>query len=222
MKLKASYFNRGFTLTELLVVIAIMGVLGLIFTDTILQSLRGQNKIKVINQVKQNGQMILDNLANEIRSSNRVICVGDADPAARDGILDTITLKRDESYKRFRLYRPTENINGYIARYDFTKDNIPDAYMADLNQICSDTNFGRTLESRMTDGDTVNGVSVNVAGSDHIFNRPTPKPGFTDVVNIRFSAAAGVVVGQSPDQRVEEGGVIFETSVQMRAASNGF
>lgn len=214
------HFNPGFTLMELLIVIAIMGLLGLVFTDTILQSLRGQTKVKVINQVKQNGQLILDSLANEARSANSIICLGDTSPP--DGILDTVAFKKDETLKRFRFYPPQEavKVNGYIARYDFTKDAIADGFS--LNEICTDANFGKLQESRMSDGDPVNGVSLDAAGSDHIFSRSTPKPGFGDVVKIRFSANSGVSIGQSVESRVEEGGVVFETSVQIRGTANGF
>lgn len=209
---------KGFTIVELLVVIAIMGFLGLVFTDTVLQSLRGQTKVKVINQVKQNGQLILDSLANEARSANRIICLGDTNPP--DGILDTVTFKKDEVWRRFRLYRPTSSVNGYIARYDFTGDAVPDGFTPD--QICTDANFGKLQESRMSDGDPVNGVSLNAVGTDYIFSRSTPKPGFGDVVNIRFSANSGVSTGQSVESRVKEGGVVFETSVQIRGAVNGY
>lgn len=218
---KVFLVERGFTLIELLVVVSIMGILGLIFTDTILQSLRGQTKVQVINQVKQNGQVVLDKLAGEIRRADNVTCVGDTTPP--DGILDTITIKRQGAFSRFRFYKPAPLSNpprnGYLARYDFAKEAIPDGFP--LENLCTDANFGSNLETKMTDSDVINGVSINSDGTNPVFSR-SQSVGFSDVVSIRFTASQGVKTGQSTESRVKTGGIVFETSIQVRGVESGF
>ncbi len=66
----------GFTLIEFIVV---LGILGFIVTSTVLflnSVLRGANQTNITQEVKQNGQVILDSLDKEIRGSIDVSGIG--------------------------------------------------------------------------------------------------------------------------------------------------
>lgn len=62
-------FQRAFTLIELLVVIAILGILTastFVFLSNVLKS---SNQAKIVSEIKQNGQTILDSIDRQVRNS---------------------------------------------------------------------------------------------------------------------------------------------------------
>lgn len=66
----------GFTLIEFIVV---LGILGFIVTSTVLflnSVLRGANQTNITQEVKQNGQVILDSLDKQIRGATDVLGIG--------------------------------------------------------------------------------------------------------------------------------------------------
>lgn len=195
---------KGFTLIELVVVISIIGILGLIFSDILIQTLRGQNKVKVIDQVKQNGQASLDRLSDEIRQSEKIVCFVSQ---VNNGSPDTIVLFRQGAYTRFRFYAPTTAANGSIAW-----DN---PQFTDF--LCTEPQVSSSLQY-LTDKDPVNGVSVSYDGS---MNNPiftvSRLAGYSDSVTVKFRASQGVKAGQTPESSVNQGGIIFSTTVQVRA-----
>lgn len=197
----------GFTLIELIVVIAIMGVLTLIITDTLIQTLRGENKVKILNQVKQNGQVVLDTMLNEIRRAKTVICIGDYD---NDNIDDTIVIFGNEVYTRFRYVKPfpTDNptANGYIRRDDFTDQT---------SVMCSSEDIGSLQSFILSSTDPLNGVSIKQDGLSPIFSE-NARSGYSSIITIRFRVAEGVRAGRTYETAVEEGGVLFTTTVQVR------
>lgn len=199
-------------MVELIVVVGIMGILGLIFTNTLIQSLRGQSKVKVINEVKQNGQVILDRLSNDIRQAEKIVCMGtnELNPGGKN---DTIVVVRSGVYSRFRLITPIIDANGYIKRSDFTAEEItsPDAE----NLLCSTSvDIGSTYT--LTNIDPVNGVSVNYNGDSPVFAPESPMPGYSDVVAIKFRAFQGVKIGQLFESSVGSEGIPFATTIQVR------
>ncbi len=205
---------KGFTLIEILVVMSIMAVLGLIFTNTLVQTLRNQNKVRVVNQVKQNGQVGLDRISNEIRQAERVFCIND-----NQANTDTLILFRQGVYTRIRFAAPSPannpTANGYISI------DYPDAANADCNGA-------QSLPQSLTDQDTKNGVSIDfnplTAGfpklrdplvSDKIFTKNS-LPGYPDTINIKFRATSGVSAGRMFENLVSDNGVLFDTTVEVR------
>lgn len=204
--------NKGFTLTELIVVIGIVAILGVIFTDFLIQSLRAENKVKVINQVKQNSQVVLDKLTNEIRQAKGVYCTDPDKNGVQSGPAGTNTLVlllNDGTYLRFRFYpevtTPTPS-NGYIASDKLDLSNVS----------CSSA---QSSPPTLSDTDKVNGVSLTYLTSGEFTSKifkHTTQPGSTDLVTIKFAGRAGVSAGQAYEATVKEGGVISATTVQLR------
>lgn len=214
--------SLGFTLIELLVVIAIMGILGLILTNTITQTLRGQNKTKVIGAVKQNGQVVLDRISNEIRQAEKVFCVN-GDVQAN---WDTIILFKKGTYTKIRFYSPSSSTNGKITIYSQTIDPSMGAAPS-----CSDPTSPD--EQNLSDVDTRNGVSLDFdpltlpgrtpgewnsgppETGDRVFIR-SQQAGYADTITIKFRGMPAINSGKTYENMVTEGGVLFTTSVQVR------
>lgn len=64
--------NKGFTLIELLVVTAVIGVLGIISASLISSIIRTQNKTAIINEVRQNGDLVISKIERDIKQSESV------------------------------------------------------------------------------------------------------------------------------------------------------
>ena len=63
---------KGFTLVELLVVTAVMGVLGVLSATLISSILRSQNKTTIINEARQNGNLVIDKFERDVKQSAEV------------------------------------------------------------------------------------------------------------------------------------------------------
>lgn len=208
--------NKGFTLIEILVVIALLGVLGVILTNILSQVLRGQNKINTVNLVKQNGQVILDQLSNEIRSAEKVICVeknafnnnGQAD------LKDTIVLFRNGNYTRFRFVPPVTSDpkrNGYIQKEIFTISDIPED-VTDDNMLCTRSVNIVSPPSYLTYN--TNSISLNYDGTSPIF-KPKSQAGFPDLVEIKFRGSQDIK-SKIAESTVADEGVLFTTAVSVK------
>lgn len=216
--------KRGFTLIELVVVIAVIGVIGVILTNTLVQTLRGENKVKIINKAKENGQVALDNMVYAIRNSDQVECVG-RNSANSSGQDDTLIIHNksgvSEGFIRFRFIPPTSSTNGYIERNDFTLESLP--VSGDETNCQANVNYGSNYYS-LTDRDASQGISVNyykIGVSDQPIFTLIRKPGSADVVLIQFSVSSGVSAGSSFENLISnsEGGIVFSTSVAAGARS---
>ena len=207
--------EKGFTLVELIVVVGIMGILGVIFTNTLIQSLRGQSKVKVINEVKQNGQVILDRLSSDIRQAEKIVCRGkntDNKSNSPENAYDTIVVVRSGTYSRFRLITPTSITNGFIERSDFGAENITSPNAEVL--LCSTPgSIGSTYI--LSNLDSISGVAINYDGVNPVFVWES-SPGYSDVVTIKFRAFQGVKAGSLFESSVSEEGVSFATTIQVR------
>lgn len=195
-------FNAGFTLIELLVVVAVMGGLGLLFTDILTQTLRGQNKAKIINQVKQNGQAVLDKLTNDIRQAQEVKC------ATNNTIVYARVVSGQTGFTRVRFTRPTSTTNGVLA--------MDHPVIADQTS-CDEPNLINPPEN-LTDTDPVNGVSIKNASFSHTLKSSSTDPNelISDTVTVSFDVTAGVGAGFAYETTVKEGGINYSTTIQLR------
>jgi len=69
--------KKGFTLIELLVVTAIIGVLAIISATVFNSILRSQNKTTIVNEIRQNGNLVIDKFERDIRGASKVTCIED-------------------------------------------------------------------------------------------------------------------------------------------------
>ncbi|KKR81243.1 MAG: hypothetical protein UU73_C0003G0193 [Candidatus Daviesbacteria bacterium GW2011_GWA1_41_61] len=217
----------GFTLIELIIVVSIIVLLGLIFTDILVQTLRGQNKVRILNQVKQNGQVVMEKLSTSIRQGGEVKCVGDLEDDS-DTIDDTITMFKPSGYSpnqgtyiRFRLIRPVANTtNGYLTEEYFTDKEQSSQGFTDSQLCIKRVDLG--FKSYLTDLDTIKGVSVDHYSTDEASFSPLfkkiEKKGYNDAITVTFRLFPGVKVGAGAyEADVKEGGIpVFTTTVQLR------
>lgn len=177
-------FKSGFTLVELLVVISIFGVLSIIVTTVLVQSLRGSQKVQVLNRAKQNSQIVLDRMIKDIQSANEVWCTGNFDDRTNNYngtstainynsqnvnydtlILVTFDQSSNATYNRYRFYAPFgTSTNGYIAFDTKTVLNGSGGTPLNCNNSDSDGTGTQTNPNILTDTDGINGVSINYYG----------------------------------------------------------
>ena len=69
----AKYKSRtGFTLIELLVVTAIIGVLAVVSATIFSSILKSQNKTAIINEARQNGNILIDKFERDVRQARNI------------------------------------------------------------------------------------------------------------------------------------------------------
>jgi prepilin-type N-terminal cleavage/methylation domain-containing protein len=206
--------NLGFTLVELIIAMSITTLLGLLMTDVLIQTLRGESKAKIVSSVKQNGQVTLERLVNLIRQGDEILCVGDGYAGK-----DTLVVFKQGEYFRFRFTAPDLGVtpakNGFIVYDKFTADD----YVNISSARCEDQDLIASKLSNLTDIDPVNGVSLSFANdpqyTESIFKRDT-LAGFKDALTIKFRISAGVGAGSTYEATVKDGGILFNTTVGIR------
>ncbi len=112
--------NRGFTIIEALIVVAIFGTIGIISADLLSRTFQGNNKVKLITSLKQNGQAALSSIEETIKYSDDIIC------PTSSSLSPKIVVVADGVYTRFEI------ATSYIA-----KDN-PVPQNANDTQLCTD------------------------------------------------------------------------------------
>lgn len=215
--------SNGFTLVELLIVIVVMGALGFLFTDIMTQTLRGQNKTRVMNQVKQNGQVVLDKLNSDIRQAQEIKCV------SSDGnvIIYTKLVSGQTGFTRIKFIAPIGQDNGkLVIDYPAVVKNLSETY-----DPCTAGDISPQNQQNLTDTDPVNGVSINNVDAQNIpfpvFTRSLtssatdPNDLISDTVTINFNITAGVNAGFAYETTVKEGdpakgGINYSTTIQLR------
>lgn len=83
--------HKGFTLIELLVVTAVMGILAVVSATIISNVLRSANKTNIINEIRQNGNLVIDKFERELKQAERV-CITILLPLDCEGIGDGVTV----------------------------------------------------------------------------------------------------------------------------------
>jgi prepilin-type N-terminal cleavage/methylation domain-containing protein len=64
--------SKGFTLVELLVTTVIIGILAAVSATVISSVLKSQNKTVVINEVRQNGDLLIDRLERDVKAASDI------------------------------------------------------------------------------------------------------------------------------------------------------
>lgn len=204
--------RQGFTLIELLVVITVVSGLGLLLSDFLIQTLRNENKVRVVGEVKQNGEVVLNQLVSRIRQAEKVVCESTT-------IYNTIVLFTEDTYTRIRYFAPEEGStpkNGYIAVDEWVGlAKVGDEFTEDYSLSCEEAQL-ESDKIYLTNRDSLNGISIiPIDGRSKIFYR-SQKAGYPDTVEVKFKVAPGVGIGQGFDVNTEDGGVYFSSAAQLR------
>lgn len=205
----------GYTLVELVIAIAAIGVLGIILTDTFVQNLRGQKKVTIITQVKQSGQGVLDRLTNQIKGAEKVVCSRVNQATSRH----ILVVAQKGVYHRFIYVPATSTANGYIG-YDSPPTTVT---LSDNSTILTnpcndeiDAAFDTLNAIKLTDTNTVSGVSIKKnCDTCNVFSKTTGANG-KDAIAVDFKVDVGVGAGTTVENLVSEGGVRFNTTIQLR------
>lgn len=207
----------GYTLVELVIAIAAIGILGIILTDTFVQNLRGQKKVAIITQVKQSGQSVLDRLTNQIKGAEKVVC-SRVNPATGRHIL---VVAQKGVYHRFVYVPASASANGYIG-YDnppttvTLSDNSTILTNPCIEEIDAPFDILNNSAIKLTDTNTVSGVSIKKScDTCNIFSKTTGANG-KDAITVDFKVDVGVGAGTTVENLVSEGGVRFNTTIQLR------
>ncbi len=210
--MKKKYLLRlhGFSVVELIIVIAMAGVLGIVFTTIMIQSMRGQNKVNAIDQVKQNGQLVMNELSNEIRMADQVVCTTTTGP-------QTLVVLENGLYYRYTLVSPSGGANGYIKKeISPTVDsgtNPPLSAGTTKDQVCATVFSSAATSLTLSDTNTQTGVSINApAAPDTVFTENTA--GGYDTVTIKFVISPAVSVSSLEENRVSP--ETFTTTVELQ------
>ena len=211
----------GFTLIEALVVVLIIGVLGFMLSDLLTRTFRGSNKTQLIGSIKQNGQLALNTLDYTIRNSERVICppsntssvtTDSTQPGATIALIATV---KNGKYSVFWFNPPklTSTLeNGYIARLDTNTDPITNGSCLPPTDTTSSLYPERNNKVYLTDINPNSGVSLK-PGS---FFYRSSLPGAKDKIEVSFELGPGENLKGSFDNQIGQGGVIFNTSIEIR------
>ncbi len=199
--------KKGFTLAEILVVLAVLSLIGVLVVTIFTRSLRGANKSQILSSIKQNGQVVLENIDKTVRSSDNVVCSEDTLVVVQNGI-----------YTRYGFIPPL-NANGFIQQDNPVKENvegsIPLREETDpefVNRVCLSTD--PMLEPViLTDRNPQTGVSVEVREGKKLFTR-NRSAGFRDQITINFDLKPGVEAPQVIVGQIDP--VVFQTTIQLR------
>lgn len=216
--------ETGFTLLEMIIVVALIATLGLIFGNILTQTLRGQSKARLINQVKQNGQVILDRLSNDTRQARKVVCV--VDNSSNPSEPDTIVLYAPQAdmvesptetipggnYLRFRFVPPAGNDNGHIIADKFLASDYPESNTP--SSLCAMTTDQFKSVEYITNLGGVSGVSIDRLSAP-VF-KLDQSAGYNDQVTIGFKISQGKKAGAGYEFQVKDEGIAYSTTVALR------
>ncbi len=71
--MKITNKNSAFTLVELIIVVAIFGVLFIVVSNTFFNVVKAAAKVEALKEVRQQGDVILNRITNELRNAQRVV-----------------------------------------------------------------------------------------------------------------------------------------------------
>lgn len=188
---------RGFTLIELLVVITILAIAAstalLVFSSV----LKGSNQARVTQEVKQNGQAVLDSVEKDIRSSSDV---------TTDTLNKVITLTLPTDQKDL-------NSNNEQNPREFIKcvDTNP-SVNGWIGKVQKDTGFIPTNDNEyntITNKDNIKGVDI-----DNCYFKAYPLTATSPaIVVVQFTVNQGV---GAPSRKDFQANVIFQTTISLR------
>ena len=185
---------KGFTLMELLVVIAIMGAVGAIAVGIFSGTLRGGNKAKTLNSVRQDGNYAINQMAKMIAYGEKFEGVSADIPLAGAIFSDACPYSATPvSYKHIKIKQ--HNNSGSVI------------FSCDLANLTIASNGASLLEPNVR-------LHRNVDGTIECnFYCQRTSASVSPTINIVFKLSALTQAGNFSESNAS---VVFETSVKPR------
>ena len=181
----------GFTLIEFVVV---LGILGFVVTSTVLflnSVLRGANQTNITQEVKQNGQAILDSLDRQIRGSVNVQGIGTG-----------------PDYTAIMLTRPNDDpLYIKCLSATATQNNRIGTFVS-ATAPAADSNYTSLSNDDRTNGVNVVGCKFNIVTSSVAQGGQVPA-----VVGVSFTATQGL---DAPYRQDFAASAPFQTTISLR------
>lgn len=184
--------NNGFTLVELLVVMGLLGVItgaSLLFLTNIL---KGSNQARIVSEVKQNGQTVLDSIDRQIRNAQEVDNI--APPLGSTSAIELVLSGGNLYLACFDSVAGPPAENGWIGIA-----NLPGGPYVSL-----------------TNRDAVSGINVECAPSPTFNVSGTPGDSYPQVVQVDFNVKQGV---EAPGRVDFNASSQFKTTISLRKYS---
>lgn len=196
--------QTGFTLLEVLIAALVLTVVGVILAEILTRTFTNNQKITLLNNTKQNGQIANDIMSHNIRQAEDIICVSGS------GSGNILVLKQTSSsgptqYFRFTIVPESASANGYIQ--EDTKDSTTLTEAVARTQMCSGSDSLGGVVRYLTNNNVSSGASIE-SGS---FTKINPSQG-KNAVSITFNIKPGTKV----PNRTSYDTLTFSTTVQLR------
>lgn len=197
----------GFTLVEALVAVTIIGITGLLLTDLLSRTFKGNSKTELISRIKQNGQSALNIMDQTIRYASSIVCVSTSTDANPSRIL--VVKSKGNEYIRFRFIAEVTT-SGSESNGKINMDYPQPANPANPSTLCNSSGLVERNPVQLTDTNLINGVSLKTNSRFTLISNPGSKTG----VNIVFYLGPGLKAGAGfENQTASLDGIPIETTV---------
>lgn len=179
-----------------------MGILGLILGSTFVflsNVLKGSNQARIVSEVKQNGQTILDSLDREIRNS---VSVTKLNPPPA-GAASAIELKL------------VDNTFLYLVCFDAVLPSTSNGWIGIASTASASPPASSALYSSLTNIDIASGVDVDCNASTFNVNGLLTDP-FPQIVSVDFTINQAIL---SPTRVDFMANANFKTTISLRKYS---
>ncbi len=180
--------QKGFTIIEVLIVAGIFGVIGIIATDLLAKTFQGNNKVRLINVIQQNGQTALGNMEQTTKFAEDVIC------PTNSTLSPILVVVSNGVYTRYKI---TESPTNTITQDNPTSADVNDPNFCNVTAQVSPNPLINSTSIKITNsGFVVNDVSggnksvtikfdLSSASADNSFDNQIPAVSFRNTIQLR-------------------------------------
>src|SRR5205807_752712 len=116
---------NGFSLIEVLVAIVALSLVTFTAANLMFNTFKNSTKTQVVGTVKQAGQNVLNSFSDEVRSASGVVCITDSTNVENTTNGQTLVIKNNDQYIRYRFVDETGIKNGSINRDEPVVSGVP-------------------------------------------------------------------------------------------------